>query len=281
MNKNSLEEENQRLKQEIENLKSKVKQEIEHNRRNDEMLFQQSKMASMGEMIGNIAHQWRQPLSAISTTSSAMKLEMQVGIASNEDIIKAFDNIMHYVNFLNQTIEDFRGFFRQDLKQEEFNMLDSLENTLKIIYASYKDNNIKIVTNFTTKELLVMGSSSELSQVFINILNNAKDIMLEKNIEDKKIYILSKSNEHSHEIRIFDNGGGVNETIIEKIFDPYFTTKHKSQGTGIGLYMSKEIVEKKFNGTLNVLNKEIDIHNEVFKGACFQIKIPKAEKLDI
>jgi len=262
-------------------LKQKVLEEVEKNRKKDKQIIQQSRYAALGEMIGNIAHQWRQPLSAISTTSSAMKLEMQVGVASNEDIMKAFDNIMHYVNFLNQTIEDFRGFFRQDLKQEEFNMLDSLENTLKIIHASYKDNNIKIVTNFINKELLVMGSSSELSQVFINILNNAKDIMLEKNIEDKKIYILSKSNEHSHEIRIFDNGGGVSEAIIEKIFDPYFTTKHKSQGTGIGLYMSKEIVEKKFNGTLNVLNKEIDIHNEVFKGACFQIKIPKAEELTV
>lgn len=262
-------------------LKQKVLEEVEKNRKKDKQIIQQSRYAALGEMIGNIAHQWRQPLSAISTTSSAMKLEMQVGVASSEDIMKAFDNIMHYVNFLNQTIEDFRGFFRQDLKQEEFNMLDSLENTLKIIFAAYKDNNIKIVTNFIAKELLVMGSSSELSQVFINILNNAKDIMLEKNVEDKKIYILSKSNENTHEIRIFDNGGGVNEAIIEKIFDPYFTTKHKSQGTGIGLYMSKEIIEKKFNGTLSVLNKEINIHHELFKGACFQIKIPKANSLNI
>jgi len=185
---------------------------------------------------------------------------------------------MHYVNFLNQTIEDFRGFFRQDLKQEEFNMLSSLENTLKIIFASYKDNNIKIVTDFSAKELLVMGSSSELSQVFINILNNAKDIMLEKNITDKKIYILSKTHEDTNEIRIMDNGGGVEESIMEKIFDPYFTTKHKSQGTGIGLYMSKEIIEKKFGGTLCVLNKEAIINDESFKGACFQIVIPKANK---
>lgn len=259
-------------------LKQKVEEEVEKNRKKDKQIIQQSRYAALGEMIGNIAHQWRQPLSAISTTSSAMKLEMEVNVASNEDIIKAFDNIMNYVDFLNQTIEDFRGFFRQDLKQEKFNMIDSLENTLKIIFASYKDNNIRIVTLFKSHELFVLGSSSELSQVFINILNNAKDIMLEKNIEDKKIYILCKSNETTHEIRIMDNGGGVDETIIEKIFDPYFTTKHKSQGTGIGLYMSKEIIEKKFSGTLNVLNKEVLINNEPFKGACFQILIPKSKK---
>ena len=272
-------EKTKELSQLNDTLKQKVIEEVEKNRKKDKQIIQQSRYAALGEMIGNIAHQWRQPLSAISTTSSAMKVEMQIGVASKEDIEKAFDNIMNYVNFLNQTIEDFRGFFRQDLKQEEFNMLNSLENTLKIIFASYKDNNIKIVTNFMAKELLVIGSSSELSQVFINILNNAKDIMLEKNIADKKIYLLSKTHEDSNEIRIMDNGGGVEESIIEKIFDPYFTTKHKSQGTGIGLYMSKEIIEKKFNGTLCVLNKEAIINDELFKGACFQIIIPKAPKV--
>lgn len=259
-------------------LKQKVIEEVEKNRKKDKQIIQQSRYAALGEMIGNIAHQWRQPLSAISTTSSAMKLEMQVNIASYDDIIKAFDNIMNYVNFLNQTIEDFRGFFRQDLHEDNFNILDSLDNTLKIILASYKDNNITVITNYREQEFLSRGSSSELSQVFINILNNAKDIMIEKNIHDKKIYILVKSKDNNNEIRIIDNGGGVEESIMEKIFDPYFTTKHKSQGTGIGLYMSKEIIEKKFNGTLRVLNKEVVINNEVFNGACFQIIIPKADK---
>ncbi|MFA7084177.1 MAG: ATP-binding protein [Arcobacteraceae bacterium] len=256
-------------------LKQKVTIEVEKNRKKDKQIIQQSRYAALGEMIGNIAHQWRQPLSAISTTSSAMKLEMQVGIASNEDIVKALDNIMQYVLFLNQTIEDFRGFFRQDLTQEEFNMTDSLKNTLKIIFASYKDNNIKIVTHFNEKELFCMGSSSELSQVLINVLNNAKDVMIEKDIVDKKICIVSKSNGQFNEISILDNGGGVSDAIIEKIFDPYFTTKHKSQGTGIGLYMSKEIIEKKFSGSLCVINKEMIIDNEHFKGASFHIVIPK------
>jgi signal transduction histidine kinase len=103
--------------------------------------------------------------------------------------------------------------------------------------------------------------------------------MLEKNISDKKIYLVSKSYDDKNEIRIMDNGGGVDEQIIEKIFDPYFTTKHKSQGTGIGLYMSKEIIEKKFSGTLSVLNKEAMINDEIFKGACFQIIVPKANKV--
>lgn len=257
-----------------DNLKQKVIIEVEKNRKKDQQMIQQSRYAALGEMIGNIAHQWRQPLSAISSTSSSVKLQMELGIASNDDIQKSLDDIMGYVSFLNQTIEDFRGFFRQDSKKDRFNALESLESTLKIVSATYKDNDIKIVTDYKSKELFTLGSSSELCQVFLNILNNAKDILLEKQIEDKKIYISAEIVANECVFNIQDNGGGIPMNIIEKVFDPYFTTKHKSQGTGIGLYMSKEIVEKKFEGLLSVKNNDVTYGDDHFNGACFMIHIP-------
>jgi signal transduction histidine kinase len=257
-----------------ENLKQKVIIEVEKNRKKDQQMIQQSRYAALGEMIGNIAHQWRQPLSAISTTSSGMKLQVELGIAGNQDIQKAFDDIMYYVKFLTQTIEDFRGFFRRDENREPFNLIDSLNGTLKIVSAAYKDNNIKVITDLKSDNFMVLGSQSELSQVFLNILNNAKDVLVDKSVEDKKIYIEIDTVDQDVVVQIQDNGGGIPDEIIEKVFDPYFTTKHKSQGTGIGLYMSKEIVEKKLNGFLTVKNREISIDNEYFEGACFVISVP-------
>ena len=271
---NIVKEKTKELQDLNENLKQKVIVEVEKNRKKDQQMIQQSRYAALGEMIGNIAHQWRQPLSAISTTSSGMKLQLELGIAGNQDVQKAFDDIMYYVKFLTQTIEDFRGFFRKDEKKEPFNLIDSLNSTLKIISAAYKDNSIKVITDFKSNTFIVQGSQSELSQVFLNILNNAKDILVEKGIEDKKIHILIEKIDSDVMVYIQDNGGGIPEEIIEKVFDPYFTTKHKSQGTGIGLYMSKEIVEKKLNGFLTVKNREITLDNEYFDGACFVISIP-------
>jgi len=271
---NIVKEKTKELQDLNENLKQKVIIEVEKNRKKDQQMIQQSRYAALGEMIGNIAHQWRQPLSAISTTSSGMKLQLELGIAGNQDIQKAFDDIMYYVNFLTQTIEDFRGFFRRDENKEPFNLIESLNGTLKIVSATYKDNNIRVITDFKADNFTILGSQSELSQVFLNILNNAKDVLVDKGVEDKKIYINIDRVENDVIVYIQDNGGGIPGEIIEKVFDPYFTTKHKSQGTGIGLYMSKEIVEKKLNGFLSVKNRDVTIDNEHFEGACFVISIP-------
>ncbi|MCK9338041.1 MAG: ATP-binding protein [Arcobacteraceae bacterium] len=269
-----VQEKTQELQELNDNLKQKIIIEVEKNRKKDQQLIQQSRHAALGEMIGNIAHQWRQPLSAISTTASGTKLQMELGLIDNQEIQKVFEDIMEYVKFLNQTIEDFRGFFRQDIKKEPFNVIDVVNNTLKIVSASYKDNDIKIITKFKDSDLRVMGSPSELAQVFLNILNNAKDVLVEKSPQEKKIHIYGEVVGDENLIYIQDNGEGIPIEVIEKVFDPYFTTKHKSQGTGIGLYMSKEIVEKKFEGFLSVKNRDIMIDGESFYGACFIISIP-------
>ncbi|MEA3353522.1 MAG: HAMP domain-containing sensor histidine kinase [Campylobacterota bacterium] len=259
-----------------ENLEQKVLIEALKVREKDKQMIQQARFAALGEMIANIAHQWRQPLSAINTTASGMQLQMQLGISNDKDISDSFTNIMGYVEFLTQTIEDFRGFFKEDKETSDFNIINSLDKTITIISSAYKDNDITIINKCEGKVLLTHGMHSELSQVFLNILNNAKDATISNNIEEKFVYINCKELDKMYEISIQDNAGGIPEDIIEKVFDPYFTTKHQSQGTGIGLYMSKDIIEKNMNGFISVKNMKTTLDDRAYNGACFKIMLPKA-----
>jgi len=263
------------LQQLNNSLEKKVQEELNKNRKKDQQMIEQSRFAALGEMIGNIAHQWRQPLSAISSTASSVQVQMQLGIASNEDINKSYEDIKGYVEFLTQTIEDFRSFMKQDENVVEFNINDVAQKSIGITSAGYKDNGITLVQNFIDKELLSKGSPSKLSQVFLNILNNARDAILDNKIEKKYVHISSSEDENNNIIQIQDNAGGIPDKIITKIFDPYFTTKHQSQGTGIGLYMSKDIVEKHMKGTITVENKTVVLDDMEFTGACFTVSIPK------
>jgi signal transduction histidine kinase len=229
----------------------------------------------MGEMIGNIAHQWRQPLSAISSTSSSMQLQMQLGVATDEDIERSYVDIMEYVQFLTQTIEDFRGFFKEDKEEIDFILNDVLDKSISITGAAYKDNNIMLNKNFSSEKLKCFGFPNELSQVFLNVLNNAKDALLEQKLKNKKVYLKTITEGENNVVYIQDNAGGIPKAAIDKVFDPYFTTKHQTQGTGIGLYMSKEIVEKHMKGSISVKNQDIEVDGERYIGACFRIALPK------
>ena len=262
------------LKRLNETLEQKIKIEVEKNREKDKTLIQQSRFAAMGEMIANIAHQWRQPLSAISSTSTAMKLQMQLNLASKEDIIKSYDSIFKYVDFLNTTIEDFRNFFKKDKEKVEFDILETIQNSISITNASYKDNGIDIILEFSQDEFKTKGFPSELSQVILNILNNSKDVLQNIQDENKLVLIDVYKKENQNIIKIYDNAGGIKENILPKIFDPYFTTKHKAQGTGIGLYMSKEIIEKNMEGSLSAKNSTFFVKDKKEFGACFTIKLP-------
>ncbi len=257
-----------------ENLEQKVVVETQKVRDKDKQITQQARFAALGEMIGNIAHQWRQPLSAINSTASGMKLQVELGIASDTEVDDSYSKIMGYVDFLTQTIEDFRGFFKEDKDEVEFNILDVIKNTLSITNATYKDKDINLTCSYDTQELISKGMPSELSQVFLNILNNAKDALCDNNIDKKYVHIRSEINNGFNIIHIQDNAGGIPEEIIDKVFDPYFTTKHQSQGTGIGLYMSKDIIEKHMNGFLSVKNMIATLDGEYYNGACFKIAIP-------
>ena len=237
-------------------------------------MIQQSRFAALGEMIGNIAHQWRQPLSAISSTASSMQLQMQLKLTNEEELNKSFGTIITYVQFLTQTIEDFRTFFKEDKEKTSFNMLEILNNTMTITSAIYKESDIEVIFNLKDKELISYGLPNELSQVCLNILNNAKDALIESKASKRYLIINTYKSKENNVIEIVDNAGGIPKDILTKVFDPYFTTKHQSQGTGIGLFMSKDIIEKHMNGSLLVQNRILNIKDTEYKGACFIITLP-------
>ncbi|MCK5111719.1 MAG: HAMP domain-containing histidine kinase [Arcobacteraceae bacterium] len=257
-----------------ESLEQKVIIETQKVRDKDKQITQQARFAALGEMIGNIAHQWRQPLSAINTTASGMQLQMQLGLTNDEEISDSYSRIMRYVDFLTQTIEDFRGFFKEDKEEIDFNIIDVMKKTLSITSATYKDTNINLILACDDEKLIANGMPSELSQVFLNILNNAKDALCDNDIKEKFVHIRSEIKDGFNIMYIQDNAGGIPNDIIDKIFDPYFTTKHQSQGTGIGLYMSKDIIEKHMNGLLSIKNTNTTLDGQAYNGACFKIAIP-------
>ena len=243
----------------------------------DRLLFQQSKMASMGEMIGNIAHQWRQPLSVISTCASGTKIEKEMNVLRDERLYESLDLIMENTQYLSKTIDDFRNFFKADKDIEDFNINESIKKVLKLVKSSIQNHNIKVKTIFQD-DLIIKGLPNEFLQVIINIINNAKDVIILNSVNERYIDIKTYKKENYCFIEISDNGGGVDELIISKVFEPYFTTKHQSQGTGIGLYMSHQIIVEHMQGTISMKNIDFQIENKSYKGCKVVIKIPLNEK---
>ncbi|QKF66926.1 PAS sensor-containing signal transduction histidine kinase [Arcobacter venerupis] len=240
----------------------------------EKLLFQQSKLSAMGEMIGNIAHQWRQPLSVISSSTSAIKLYEQEGIYSKEEIIEFIDVILNSTKYLSNTIDDFRNFYKEDSEKIDFDVELAINNSLNLIKTELVKQNIKVI--FINEESFnICGIRNQFLQVMINILINAKDAFLDKDIINKAIFIDFYQDSQNNIIEIYDNAGGIDEKVIEHIFEPYFTTKHKSLGTGIGLYMSEEIITKQLKGEIIVSNKEFTYKYEKCKGAEFKIIIKK------
>ena len=245
--------------------------EIEKQQK-DDLLYQQSKMAAMGEMIGNIAHQWRQPLSTISTASTGTKLQKEMNCLSDEDLFSALTSINNSAQYLSKTIDDFRDFFNpSNNKITEFNIKDTILKTLNLVKAQFVSKEIEIIQDI--QEYKISTIENELIQVLVNILNNARDALDLAENQRRLIFINAYSKDNTLHLEIQDNAQGIPEDIIDRIFEPYFTTKHQSQGTGIGLYMSKEIVEKHLNGKLIVSNKEYVFDGISYVGACFTIGI--------
>ncbi len=260
---NKLRDYNKTLQKDI----SKVKQElIEY----ENIMKRQSKMAAMGEMLENIAHQWRQPLSAVSVLSTGMILQNEQDLLNKELLDAGLNDINEQVQYLSKTIDDFRNFFKPNKQKNHFNLKDLINTSIKLSKARYSGENINFIVNVENIELYTY--ENELLQVLLNIISNAKDELVKKDYE-KYIFVETYRHESLLEISIKDNGGGINELIINRIFEPYFTTKHKYQGTGIGLYMSENII-KHMSGLLSVKNEEINIKDLSYAGASFQIKLP-------
>ena len=244
------------------------------------LMESQSKLASMGEMIGNIAHQWRQPLSLISTIASGIKVQMEFGLFDEKNVIPDMDNIIKQTTYLSNTIDDFRNFIKNSNEKGEVQISNIINKTLSILNPSIVNHNIKIILNIHDN-IEIIGYENQLIQALINILNNAKDALEEnvKSSEDKLIFIETKNVQDGLVLKIKDNAGGIPENVIDKIFEPYFTTKHKSIGTGIGLSMTHQIITKHHNANIFASNETYEYENKTYPGACFTIIFKNAKEL--
>lgn len=247
--------------------REKILEEAQKNRHKDTILAQQSKMAAMGEMIANITHQWRQPLSVISTAVTGLKFEKEMDILKDENFYRGMDSIHNSVMHLSKTIDDFRNFFKPNKDKINFNLKDVVEKTLKLLSSQFDINNIYFIKN--CENIKIHGAENELVQVLINIINNSKDAL--KNTDNKRLIFIDVFKQDNKVILLIkDTAGGINKSIINKVFEPYFTTK-KDKGTGIGLYMSKQIISDSLNGEIAVSNETFVHENIQYKGACFKL----------
>lgn len=235
----------------IDNLEDKIQEEIDKRLEQEQMLIQQSKLASMGEMIGNIAHQWRQPLAQVSAIIMNMKVTYDFDNFTQKYLNEKVEEANKLTEYMSQTINDFQNFFKPHGEAEVFSVETACREALFIIESSLNYHEIK-VDFLVSDEPNIVGYKNEYSQVILNILNNAKNILLEREIKNPYIKIEIKEGDNFVIVKIGDNGGGIDKKILDKIFEPYFTTRHKRQGTGIGLYMSKNIIENSMGGYINV-----------------------------
>ncbi len=236
-------------------LQIEMQKAIKQSKIKDQQLQQQSRLAQMGEMISMIAHQWRQPLTAISATSGAINLKAQLNKLDKDTAIELSSKISDYSQHLSSTIDDFRDFFKSNKEKRETSYDEIIQSVLGIIEISITNKNIKIVKELNSKDKF-NSYPNELKQVVMNLIKNAEDILIEKSVQDPCIHIKTYKQEDKNILEISDNGGGIPKDILPKIFDPYFSTKTKKDGTGLGLYMSKTIIEEHCEGSMNAYNSK-------------------------
>jgi signal transduction histidine kinase len=262
---NLLEQKQKKLKELNANLAARILEETKKIERQNQRLLEQSRLAQMGEMISMIAHQWRQPLAAIASTSSALSLKIALNKYDREIFSKSVTQISNYAQHLSKTIDDFRNFFRPNKEKDETTLEAIVESSLSIVQISLENKGIKLDKKYACNQPLMLYSN-EVKQVVLNFVKNAEDILLEKEIQEPMIKIYTYcSDEGIFCLEVEDNAGGVPTKIIDKIFDPYFSTKKSKDGTGLGLYMSKTIIEEHCKGKLKVFNRG--------EGAVFKIEL--------
>jgi signal transduction histidine kinase len=258
---NELHELNQELHKSVEDEKEK-------NSIKDQFLFKQSRQAMMGEMIGMIAHQWKQPLSSMNIALNSLEIAKQFETLTDEMFEQNIEKMKKTIEFLVQTMDQFRNFFKEDKEKKDVPIISLIEEGISYIEHQLSIKNISVNIDCRTQRV-VSVHANELIQVFMNIINNAKDAFLSKNIENAQIDIECYEQDNDVVIDIMDNAGGIPADVIDNLFNPYFSTKGQD-GTGLGLYMSKIIVEEHSDGRITAKNNE--------KGAIFTIKIPFQEQ---
>ena len=252
------------LEQLQKNLEARVVEMVADLRRKDQTLIQQSRLAAMGEMIGNIAHQWRQPLNNIALIIQNLLLQYESGMLTPVEMENDIHTTMNTLLQMSHTIDDFRNFFRKDKEKQRFSLLPAVHSALALISATLKNHNIEVIVE-GNDDVTAIGYQNEYAQVLLNIISNAHDAAVERAIPHPRICIRISGESVRSVLSISDNCGGIPDDVMPRIFDPYFTTRGPERGTGIGLYMSKTIIEQNMGGLLTACN--------VGDGAEFRIEL--------
>ncbi len=247
---------------EVESSRKHMQEELIYK---DEMMLAQSRNAAMGEMISMIAHQWRQPISVIAMGANNIIADIELGDIQENRLRKYTTDILEKVKELSKTIDDFKNFFRPDKELSNVLITDVFDDVFSVVGESLRNAGIEVKTEYYNDRVFTTYSR-ELMQVLINILKNAKEAIGQSDKIQKRILIVTYEAKDAIGIKICDSGEGIDEEIINKIFDPYFSTKSQNVGTGLGLYMSKTIIEKHLNGIIVAYN--------IKSGACFEIELP-------
>ena len=247
-----------------QSLEKRVEQEVEKNRKQQTLIMQKNHLVQMGEMLNNIAHQWRQPLNSINSNVAVMSAVLEKESIDQEMLLSKIENIENNTQYMSDTIEDFSNFLRPDKQKREFVLHHTVKSVLALLESRSKNIKIHITQD---AEVVLCSFKEEYHQVLVTILHNAIDNFASKKTEDPQINIVISEDKEMTYLSICDNGGGIKKENIARIFDPYFTTKFANEGVGLGLYMAKMLSEESMQGRLEVCNKG--------QGACFDIKIPK------
>ena len=268
----------ERNKQELyvlnENLEHKVQEEVYKNREKDKMMSEQTKMAALGEMIGNIAHHWRQPLSVITASISGMQLQKELAILDDEKFNEVCCEVNKQAQYLSNTIDDFRNFIKGESIKNFFNLKQSVNTFLTLVKSSIKNHRITVETEID-ESISINGYQNELNQCLVNLFNNSREA-LDNNVDERERYInIAVYKKDNDLIIVFkDNGGGIPDSIIDRIFEPYFTTKHQSQGTGLGLHVVYKLVVNMMGGTVTASNDTCTYKDKEYKCAKMVITLP-------
>ncbi|WP_304546224.1 PAS domain-containing sensor histidine kinase [Sulfurimonas microaerophilic] len=267
-----LEQQRKELELFNEKLEERVQYEVKKQQNQEKMMLHQSRQAAMGEMLESIAHQWRQPLNIMGLAIANIETQLAVSDIDKDELSQKLEAIAYNISYLSDTIDDFRNFLNPAADDYEIYFIPnkSIVEILRILEAQLKNSNIKVETNFTDQEFYFKGVENEFKQILFILLNNSIDAikksMADKRIKEGLISISLEDEENFGKVKVKDNGGGIDKDIQEKIFEPYFTTKHKSSGTGIGLYIAKNIIEARMHGHIKF--------SPIDSGSCFCIELP-------
>jgi C4-dicarboxylate-specific signal transduction histidine kinase len=240
---------------EIEAYKSELQEKIKKIKEKQQILIQNSKMASMGEMIANIAHQWRQPLNSLSALHTVLMMDYEDNEKLTQEEIAQFkEESSQFIHKMSSTIDDFRNFFSPTKEKELFVVSDAIKESIKFVKDSYRDSNVELIDRTQDEDTQMCSHKNELMQVIMILLNNSRDAVVSNKRNKPQVIVDLVHKNEKIEIHVKDNGGGIDDDIMDRIFEPYFTTKFKSDGTGVGLYMSKMIIEDSIGGELILKN---------------------------